>query len=99
MVTLNYDNGPFATFLQANYTGRVRYDPDTELNYYQYPYAKAVVYLNSGFSIDAGKNYTFRVAVDNILDASAPNPYQGGATSYFTGLLGRYYRFGVDLHL
>ncbi|MES2326631.1 MAG: TonB-dependent receptor plug domain-containing protein [Pseudomonadota bacterium] len=99
VVTLNYDNGPFATFLQANYTGKVRYDPDTDLNFYQYPTANAVVYLNSGFTYDIGKHATFRVAVDNVLNAQAPNPYQGGATSYFTGLLGRYYRFGIDLHM
>lgn len=99
VATLNYDNGPFATFLQANYTGRVRYDPDTDLNYYQYPYAHAAVYLNTGVTFDVGKHYTFRVVVNNLLDASAPNPYQGGSTSYFQGLLGRYFRFGVDLHL
>jgi len=99
VVTVNYDNGPFATFLQANYTGKMRYDPDTDYNFYQYPVSHGVVFLNTGFTVDAGKHYTFRVAVDNVLDASPPHPYQGGATSYFTGLLGRYFRFGVDLHM
>ena len=99
VVTVNYDNGPFATFLQANYTGKVRYDPDTDYNYYQYPVSHGVVFFNTGFTLDAGKHYTFRLAVDNVLDASPPRPYQGGATSYFPGLLGRYFRFGVDLHM
>ena len=98
VATLNYDNGPIAMFLQANYTGKVRYDPDTDYNFYQYPTAHSVVYLNTGVTFDVAKRYTFRLSVDNLLDASAPNPYQGGSSSYFPGLLGRYYRASVGLH-
>ena len=99
VVTFNYDNGPFSTFLTANYTGPVRYDPDTSYNYYQYPVAHGVMYLNTGFSFDASKRITFRLAVDNVLNAGPPQPYQGGATEYFPGLIGRYWRFGVDVHM
>jgi iron complex outermembrane receptor protein len=98
VATLNYDNGPIAMFLQANYTGKVRFDPNTDYNFYQYPTAHGVVYLNTGVTFDVAKRYTFRISVDNLLDASAPNPYQGGSSSYFPGLLGRYYRASVGLH-
>jgi len=102
VVTFNYDNGPFAGFVSVNYTGKVRVDPDTDYNFYQYPTRGAVAFLNTGLSVDVGpeKRFNFRVAVDNLLNTKPPfpSPAGGGSISYFPGLLGRYYRFAAGVH-
>jgi outer membrane receptor protein involved in Fe transport len=102
VVTFNYDNGPFAGFVSLNYTGKVRVDPDTDLNYYQYPTRAAVTFVNTGLSVDVGpqKRFNFRVAIDNLFNTKPPfpSPVGGGSVSYFPGLLGRYYRFGAGVH-
>lgn len=102
VVTFNYDNGPFAGFVSLNYTGKVRVDPDTTYNYYQYPTRGAVTFVNTGLSVDVGpeKRFNFRVAIDNLLNTKPPfpSPAGGGAISYFPGILGRYYRVGAGVH-
>ncbi|RST30843.1 hypothetical protein HMF7854_08320 [Sphingomonas ginkgonis] len=100
VVTASYANGPVNLFTTVNYTGKVRVDPDTTFDYYQYPTRKAVAFVNSGFSVDAARNMTFRFIVDNVLNTKPPypSPAGGGSVAYFPGLLGRYFRAGVDLH-
>ena len=52
--------------------------------------------------IDVGtvQRFRFLVDVDNIFDQSAPYPVpaNGGSVTYFTGVLGRYFRFGAGVH-
>jgi hypothetical protein len=97
---VNYENGPFGLFTSFNYTGKVKVDPDTPDNFYEHPTRSAVMYVNSGVSFDVGNRLTFRVLVDNILNAGPPKyvPAGGGVITYFPGVLGRYYRFGAGLH-
>jgi hypothetical protein len=100
VLNVNYENGPFGLFTSFNYTGKVKVDPDTPDNFYEHPTRSAVMYVNSGVSFDVGNRLTFRVLVDNILNAGPPKyvPAGGGVITYFPGVLGRYYRFGAGLH-
>ena len=83
-------------------------DPDAAENFREHPKYDAFTYINGGVSFDVnniagrglGKGITFRIVVDNIFDAKPhfPFPAGGGSVTYFPGELGRYFRFGANVH-
>ena len=97
---LNYQNGVFGWFTSVNYTGKTKVNPQVPDNFYDFPNRKAVAFVNSGISFDIGKQMTFRLVVDNVFDTKPPypSPANGGAVSYFPGILGRYFRAGASVH-
>ena len=100
VLNLNYQNGPLGLFSTFNYTGPVENDPDTPNAFYEHHRYNSVVFVDSGISFDVGKLATLRFLVDNVFDAKPPYPVpaNGGVVTYFPGVLGRYYRFGVGVH-
>ena len=95
---VNYKNGVFGAFTSVNYTGKVEVDPQAPKNTYDFPNRKAVAFVNSGVSFDLDR-MTLRLIVDNVFDTKPPypSPANGGAVSYFPGILGRYFRAGASI--
>jgi len=100
VLNLNYQNGPLGLFSTFNYTGPVVNDPDVPKDFYEHNHYNGVVFVDSGISFDVGKIATLRFLVDNVFDTKPPFPVpaNGGVVSYFPGVLGRYYRFGLGVH-
>jgi len=75
-------------------------DPDVPKDFYEHNHYNGVVFVDSGISFDVGKIATLRFLVDNVFDTKPPFPVpaNGGVVSYFPGVLGRYYRFGLGVH-
>jgi hypothetical protein len=52
-----------------------------------------VVFLNTSLTFNIDRRFSFRVNCDNILSQGSPYPAVAQDTStYFAGILGRYYR-------
>lgn len=98
--TVNYLNGPVSLFTNFNYTGPVNQGVDEVANYRQHERIGAFLYINGGASIEVNHRFRFFVDVDNIFNAKPPYPVpaNGGAVTYFPGILGRFYRFGAGVH-
>jgi len=56
--------------------------------------------VNGGFRYDVDKSFRFFADVDNIFDVKPPFPVpaNGGAITYFPGVMGRYFRVGAGVH-
>ena len=100
VATISYNNGSVNLFTNFNYTGSVNQGTDEIANFREHQRLKAVVFTNAGFRIDVGKSYRFFGSVDNLFDVKPPFPVPafGGATTYYPGVLGRYFRFGAGVH-
>jgi outer membrane receptor protein involved in Fe transport len=98
--TINYLNGPLSLFTNFNYTGPVNQGVEEVANYRQHERIGAFLYVNGGGSLEVNHRFRFFVDVDNIFNAKPPYPVpaNGGAVTYFPGILGRYYRFGAGVH-
>lgn len=98
--TVNYLNGPLSLFTNFNYTGPVNQGVDEVANYRQNERIGSFLYINGGGSIEVNHRFRFFVDVDNIFNAKPPYPVpaNGGAVTYFPGILGRFYRFGAGVH-
>ena len=98
--TINYINGPLSLFTNFNYTGPVNQGVDEAANFREHERISSFLVVNSGGTVDVGHRFRFFVDVDNIFNKKPPYPVPafGGATTYFPGILGRYYRFGAGVH-
>ena len=98
VLNLNYANGPLELFTSFNYTGSVDQETNEPANFRQYEHINAVVFVNGGFSFNVTKKMSFHLDVDNIFNTPPPFPVpaDGGSVSYFPGILGRFFRFGVS---
>jgi outer membrane receptor protein involved in Fe transport len=107
VLNVNYQNGPFGWFGSFNYTGKVDQEADEAENFREHPRLDDVMFVNTGISFDIagalnkkiGKGMTFRLIVDNLFDTKPPFPVpaDGGSVTYFTGILGRYFRAGASI--
>ena len=98
--TLNYVNGPVSLFTNLNYTGPVDQGVDEPAGFREHQRLHSFVYVNGGGTIRVGKQFRFFVDVDNIFDVKPPFPVpaNGGAITYFPGVIGRYFRVGAGMH-
>jgi outer membrane receptor protein involved in Fe transport len=98
--TLNYINGPVSLFTNLNYTGPVDQGVDEPAGFREHQRLHSFVYVNGGGTITVAKRFRFFVDVDNIFDVKPPFPVpaNGGAITYFPGVIGRYFRFGAGVH-
>lgn len=100
VASLTYENHGFTGQVQANYIGQARIDPNTDLDFYSVPKVKAFIFTNLSLAYNVGERFTIRGTVDNLFDVSPPYPYpaSGGTSTYFQGILGRYFRVGAAVH-
>ncbi len=100
VATVSYDGGPLALQAQFNYIGPANLDPNAAANFYSIPRVGSVVFTNLSASLTVDRRFTFRANVDNLFDVNPPYPALlagGGLQPYFSGVLGRYYRIGVEV--
>jgi iron complex outermembrane recepter protein len=100
VATMTYDNAGFTGQVQLNYIGKARIDPNSSRDFYAIPTVKAFIFTNLSLSYNIAKRFTLRGSVDNLFDVKPPFPFpaSGGSSTYFQGILGRYYRVGAAVH-
>ncbi len=100
LATFDYSAADLGLFAQVNYIGKARINPQAAPNFYPggLDRVSAIAFVNLGAIVRADDRFTLRVAVDNVFDRQPPYPYPatGGGTTYFSGVLGRYVRFGAS---
>lgn len=91
---VNYDNGGLSSLVQVQYTGTSKIDPNAALTDYQYPRLAPFVVVNSSIGYETKSGYSMRLIVDNLFDVKPPfpSPAGGGTVTYYSGILGRYFR-------
>lgn len=92
--SIAYNNNAFGAFLQVEYIGKAKVDPDAGPTVYEYPTRDAVAFVNTSVSYDVNEQFQLRFIVDNVFDTNAPwpAPAGGGVRTYFDGLMGRYFK-------
>lgn len=100
VATVRYQNGGFFGQVQVNYIGSARIDPNVAYDFYSVPKVRAFTFVNLSARYDVGTHFSLNADVDNVFDVSPPYPYpaSGGTTTYYQGILGRYFRFGAAVH-
>jgi outer membrane receptor protein involved in Fe transport len=97
--SVSYNNKGFGAFAQFNYYGGAAFDPDESETFRTPNRVGDVVFTNVGLSYELNKRFAVRMVVDNVFDTKPPfpSPTGGGTVTYFSGVLGRYFRFGATL--
>ncbi len=96
VLTLNYDNGALAAFVQASYIGpAMRTRPVVE-DFSPFIHEKGVVFTNVGLAYSLTQQLELRGSIDNLFGTNPPFPSSGTSDVYFRGALGRYFRFGAQ---
>ena len=100
VASVAYTNGGFSTQLQGNYIGPANLVPNQRDNQYSVPRVKGIVFTNFAISQAVGKRFTLRGDIDNLFAVKPPYPalLLGAYSTYFPGILGRYYRVGAEVH-
>lgn len=98
--TVNYYNGPLSLFTNFNFTGPVNQEADEVKNFREHQRLDSFFVVNSGFRYEVNDHFRFFVDVDNVFDVKAPFPVpaDGGAITYFPGVMGRFFRVGAGVH-
>jgi iron complex outermembrane receptor protein len=98
--TLNYNNGRLNLFANLNYTGRVNQGVEEVEGFREHQRLNAFLVTNAGFRLDIDEHFRVFGNVDNLFDKKPPFPVPafGGSTTYFTGVVGRFIRFGAGVH-
>lgn len=100
VATATYDNEGFNFQVQGAYIGKALFNPDAAENFRSVPGVGDVIFVNVSTSYEIKDRFSIRLTVDNILDQKPPfpSPVGGGVTTYFRGILGRYFRVGTSIH-
>ena len=100
VASVAYTNGGFSTQLQGNYIGPANLVPNQRDNQYSVPRVKGIVFTNFSIAQAVGKRFTLRGDVDNLFGVKPPYPslLLGAYSTYFPGILGRYFRVGAEVH-
>lgn len=97
--TATYENDIFNYQVQAQYLGEAKVDPQAAANQFSIQKVDSVVFVNMALSIDVTDRATFRLSADNVFNEKPPFPYPlaGGTTTYFSGILGTFFRAGFNV--
>jgi iron complex outermembrane receptor protein len=103
VLNVNYANGPFSLLANFNYTGSVKnvaQGVEEPAGFREHNTLNAVVYTNLGLRMELKQGFRVFADIENVFDAGVPYPVpaNGGSVTYFTGVLGRYFRIGAGLH-
>ncbi|MGL3821053.1 TonB-dependent receptor domain-containing protein [Sphingopyxis sp. R3-92] len=100
VLTLDYRDDSFGLFTQLDYTGKAKINPQAAPNFYPDGLGDlpSVLFVNMGASVRVGDRFGLRLTVDNVFDKQPPYPYPatGGTITYFSGVMGRYFRLGAS---
>jgi len=91
---INYENGPVNLLWQTQYFGKSVIDADAAPGDYQYPSMNAWWLFNATIGYSVNEQFKLKFIVDNVFDADPPFPVPaaGGTITYYSGILGRYFR-------
>ena len=96
---LTYDSKGFNALVQAQYFGKGRYDVD------EAPNARNIMGVGDWWLFNAtvgtrvNDQFGLKLIVDNVFDAKPPYPVPagGGTVTYYSGILGRYFRIAANV--
>ena len=91
---INVDRGPVNVLWQTQYFGKSVWDADAASDAYEYNGVGDWWLFNASVGFDVAKNFEMRVIVDNVFDKAPPfpAPAANGTITYYSGILGRYFR-------
>lgn len=97
--TATYDNDSFNYQIQAQYLGSAKVDPQAAPDQFSIQKVDPVVFVNMAVSFDVTDRATFRLSADNVFNEKPPFPFPlaGGTTTYFSGILGTFFRAGFNV--
>lgn len=103
LATFTYDNRRFAWMLQMQLIGSTAVDPNATPDAYSPSRYGAFTSFNTALTYRVNERFSLRLDIDNLFGANPPYPYpaaevNGGAATYFTGVMGRYIRVGAGVH-
>lgn len=100
VLTATYENQGFGLQVQGAYIGKALFDPDEAEDFRSVAGVGDVVFVNLSANYTIKESFSIRLTVDNILDQKppSPSPVGGGVTTYFRGILGRYFRIGTSIN-
>jgi outer membrane receptor protein involved in Fe transport len=102
VATVNYVNGPVSLFTNFDYTGPVKQFGDEPANFREFERVHSFMVVNGGATIEVRRHFRLFADVDNIFNVNPPYPIPnrdaGGAVTYYSGILGRYYRIGAGVN-
>lgn len=95
--SVSYANGPFGGFVQVQYFGKAVVDPDAEPTAYEYFTRGDVAFVHASVNYTFDDQLTLRFNIDNLFDTKAPfpTPAGGGVSTYYSGVMGRYFKVGA----
>lgn len=96
---LTYRNQGFRAQVQAQYRGPALFDPDEEPDNRDPRGVGDSVFFNTSLAYEINDRFNVRFIVDNVLGQKPPFPAPGGGglTTYFSGIRGRYFKFGTSV--
>jgi iron complex outermembrane receptor protein len=95
---ITFEKGGFNSLVQVQYFGKARFDMDDAPNARDVTGVGDWAVVNATVGFNVNKQFGIKLIVDNIADAKPPYPYTGGynaTQSYFSGIIGRFYRAAV----
>lgn len=101
VATLSYASEDFGIYTQASYIGDAKINVQAVDNFYPNGLndLDSKIFVNMGANVNVSDEFEMRFVVDNVFDTKPPFPYpaSGGTTTYFRGILGRYFRIGATV--
>ncbi|WP_263587682.1 TonB-dependent receptor domain-containing protein [Sphingopyxis sp. GC21] len=88
------DRGPVNLLWQTQYYGKSVWNADAAPNALEYSGVGSWWLFNASLGVDVSKQFSLRLIVDNVFDAKPPfpAPAANGTITYYSGILGRYFR-------
>lgn len=91
---ITYESDGFNFLFQGRYIGKGAYDLDAANNARNISGVGDWWVFNSTIGVNVNRQFGLKLIVDNVFDRKPPYPAPagGGTTTYFSGILGRYFR-------
>lgn len=91
---INIDHGPVNFLWQTQYFGKGVWDADAAPDAYEINGVGDWWLFNASLGFDVTEKFEMRLIVDNVFDKKPPfpAPAAGGTITYYSGVLGRYFR-------